>query len=116
MADECMQCGVCCFSTLDTYVRVTGEDWTRLGNDAELWAHFIGHRAYLRMKNGHCAALEKRLAAQGACEFFCTIYERRPAICRDLERGSPSCEAEQIRKSPRILGECPQIAQSSADF
>ena len=27
----CLHCGVCCFSRLETYVRVTGDDWTRLG-------------------------------------------------------------------------------------
>ena len=80
-APDCLHCGVCCFSDLDTYVRVTGDDWTRLGPDADRAAHFIGHRAYLKMVDGHCASLELRPATG---EFFCTIYERRPQTCRDL--------------------------------
>lgn len=99
----CLRCGVCCFSRLDTYVRVTGEDWSRLGESADALAHFIGHRAYLRMTDGHCAALAIKPAADGsgAREYFCTIYERRPQTCHDLARGSPECEAEIALKGGR---------------
>jgi Fe-S-cluster containining protein len=97
----CLRCGVCCFSHLETYVRVTGEDWTRLGPDAGRYAHFIGHRAYLRMTDGHCAALALRTAAGGAREYVCRIYERRPQTCRDLARGSPECEGERALKANR---------------
>lgn len=100
----CLRCGVCCFSRLETYVRVSGADWARLGADAERVAHFIGHRAYLRITDGHCAALEARVSTDGAREYFCTIYERRPQICRDLARGSPQCEAERALKFGRRGG------------
>lgn len=82
-------------------MRVSGEDWTRLGADAERLAQFVGHRAYLRMRDGHCAALEARVTADGVREFFCTVYERRPQVCRDLARGSPECEAERALKGGR---------------
>lgn len=100
---DCLRCGVCCFSRLDTYVRVTGDDWSRLGEDADRVAHFIGHRAYLRMIDGHCAALAIKTsdADHGAREYFCTVYERRPQACRDLARGSPECEAERTLKGER---------------
>lgn len=97
---DCLRCGICCHGKLDTYVRVSGADWERLGVDAERVAHFIGHRAYMRMsERGHCAALDVRLSPDGAREFFCTIYEKRPQVCRDLGRGTPECEAELLRKS-----------------
>jgi hypothetical protein len=84
---------------METYVRVTGADWARLGEGVEAVAHFVGHRAFMRMREGHCAALEVRVeAATGAREFFCVVYERRPQVCRDLERGSPECEGERARK------------------
>ena len=92
---ECLHCGACCFSRGEEYVRVAGEDWERLGGDAGRLAHFIGNRAFMRMRDGHCAALEVR-AATG--EYFCTIYERRPGICRELGRGSAACEAEREMK------------------
>ena len=83
-------------------MRVTGADWERLGADADRVAHFLGHRAYLRMREGRCAALETRVAADGTPEHFCTIYERRPQVCRDLARGSPQCEAERSLKADRV--------------
>ena len=101
---DCLRCGVCCHSKLDTYVRVTGDDWERLGVGAERVAHFIGHRAYMKMSGGHCAALDVRTAADGAREFFCTVYERRPQVCRDLARGSPECEGELLAKAERVAG------------
>lgn len=93
---------MCCHSNLDTYVRVTGDDWDRLGADADRVAHFVGNRAYMRMIDGHCAALVVRAGADGAREFFCTVYERRPQVCRDLERGSPECEGELLAKAGRV--------------
>jgi Fe-S-cluster containining protein len=76
---------------------VTGPDWTRLGDTAERLAHFIGHRAYMKMTDGHCAALSLRATPAGEPEYFCTVYENRPQICRDLARGSPECEGERSR-------------------
>lgn len=95
---SCLACGACCRSEGRAYVRVTGDDWTRLGAEAERWAHFLGHRAYLRMRGGACAALEIRRNEGGGAVHFCTIYDRRPEVCRALERGSPQCEAERMRK------------------
>ena len=81
-------------------MRVTGADWARLGESAEAVAHFVGHRAFMRMRGGHCAALEVRVdAATGARDFFCAVYERRPQVCRDLGRGSAECEGERARKA-----------------
>lgn len=97
-SDACRRCGVCCFSAAEQYVAVTGDDWSRLGPQAERLAHFIGHRAFMRMANGHCAALSLRRTPSGAPDFFCTIYEQRPRVCRDLARGSPQCEAERAVK------------------
>lgn len=99
---DCRNCGVCCFSALDAYVRVTGEDWDRLGQEAEWWAHFIGNRAYMKMHEGHCAALELRPSPKGSLDFFCSIYEQRPQVCRDLGRGSAQCAGEIAAKGERV--------------
>ena len=95
---DCRCCGACCFSQSERFVRVTGEDWTRLGNAAEGAAHFLGNQAFMRMRDGHCAALEVRRTSDGGPDYFCTLYERRPQICRDLARGSPECEGELSAK------------------
>lgn len=96
---DCLRCGVCCFSPSDRFVRVTGDDWARLGDAAERLAHFIGNHAYMKMAQGHCAALDVRPRSDGETEFFCTAYEIRPQVCRDLARGSPECEGERAKKS-----------------
>lgn len=100
-APACLGCGACCFSPSERYVRVFGRDWKRLGAEVERWAVFHDHRAYLRMVDGHCAALRIRPAVSDgsrAVQFECAIYEHRPQTCRDLGRGSPACEAEWLRK------------------
>lgn len=79
-------------------MRVTGADWRRLGVAAELVAHFVGHRAFMKMTAGHCAALQVQPSAAGPPRFFCTVYEERPQLCRDLARGSPQCDAECATK------------------
>jgi len=100
---SCLRCGVCCFSELEKFVRVTGDDWVRLGSEAERMAHFIGNRAYMKMQGGRCAALELRSDDDGVKEYFCTLYDRRPQICRDLDRGSPQCEGERALKGERVV-------------
>ena len=102
-SQDCLHCGVCCFSRLETYVRVTGEDWDRLGGAAERVAHFIGHRAYMRMTDEHCAALEVRPGSAGELEYFCSVYDRRPQTCRDLDRGSAQCAGERAVKGGRVV-------------
>jgi Fe-S-cluster containining protein len=97
---ECTKCGACCFSTLDRYVEVKGSDYAQLGDDAERLVHFIGNRAYMRMVDGHCAALAVDVENR---RFFCTVYDNRPATCRDLERGSPACMGERVTKGERPL-------------
>jgi hypothetical protein len=87
-------------------VRVTGDDWARLGAKVERVAHFIGNRAFMQMRDDHCAALELRVTAGGAREYFCTVYAERPETCRELARGSPQCEGEIALK-----GERPAVAE-----
>lgn len=99
-ASDCLSCGTCCFSDSETYVRVSGEDFARLGDRAGALVAWVGNRAYMQMRDGHCAAL--RVEAE-AGSFLCTAYEVRPQICRDLERGSPECEGEIAAKGTRPL-------------
>lgn len=96
---DCLRCGACCHSPSERFVRVTGADWTRLGELAERLAHFTGrgNEAFMKMTAGHCAALEIRFDANHQPEYFCTAYDRRPQICRDLARGSPECAGERAR-------------------
>jgi Fe-S-cluster containining protein len=81
-------------------VRVTGSDHARLAERAEELVWFDGNRAYLRMTQGHCAAL--RVEPESG-RFVCGVYETRPEVCRDLQRASPACLGERHAKSERPL-------------
>ena len=96
----CLACGTCCFSLLDTFVKVTGDDYARLAARAEELVRFDGTRAYMRMVEGHCIALDID-ARTGT--FICNAYELRPQVCRDLARESGNCLGERDAKSERPL-------------
>ncbi len=95
---ECVKCGCCCFSRTQDYLRVAGVDYERLGDDAAELTIFIENRAYMKMEEGHCAALvyDPKMEA-----YLCSVYERRPDVCRWLERGSGQCAAERHEKADR---------------
>jgi Fe-S-cluster containining protein len=97
---ECLACGACCFSWLETYVRVTGDDYSRLADRADELVRFEGNRAYMRMVDGHCGALRME---RETGQFVCSAYLERPLVCRDLARGSGACRAERETKGERPL-------------
>jgi uncharacterized protein len=95
---ECLDCGACCFSTLETYIRVSGDDHARMGELAERYTRFIENRCYMLIADGRCAALT---VERETSRFPCAIYEHRPSICRDLARCSPPCFFEHATKTAR---------------
>lgn len=97
---ECVRCGACCFSTDKTYLRVLEGDYERLGEDAERLTHTLDKRVYMRLADGHCAALtyDKKRG-----QFLCSVYEKRPDVCHWLERGSGQCQVERRDKSDRPI-------------
>ena len=99
-APRCLACGACCFSRLTEYVRVSGDDYARLGEEAEALTVFVGNRCYMRMFEGHCASLVVD-ALTG--ELACSTYATRPEICRALARGSAECAGEIHEKHERPL-------------
>ena len=81
-------------------MRVSGDDYERLGDRAAELVWFDGTRAHMRMHEGHCSALEIDSEPE---HYVCSVYEERPQVCRDLARGSSACLAERIAKSDRPL-------------
>jgi Fe-S-cluster containining protein len=79
---------------------VTGDDHRRLGERADELVRFDGHRAYMRMIEGHCAALR---IEKSSGRFVCSAYDTRPDTCRDLARASPACLGEIETKGDRPL-------------
>ena len=100
--EDCTRCAACCFSESVRHARVSGDDYERLGEDAEALVTWIGNEAFMRLGGSegaqHCGALSlDPLAAT----LSCSIYERRPQVCRDLERGEGACRAERAAKAER---------------
>ncbi len=97
---DCRRCGACCFSESPRHARVTGDDHARLGDDAERLVVFLGNQAFMRLAElggeRACAAL---VAGDG--RFACSVYEKRPTVCRELDRGSPACLGEIAGKAER---------------
>lgn len=82
---------------------MTGDDHERLGDDAERLVIWDGNKAFMRLEPvtaglHRCAALAIDPAAG---TFACSIYERRPAVCRELEQGSGACRGELAQKADR---------------
>jgi len=96
----CVDCGACCFSDLPEYVRVFGCDLDRMDERAQAFTHFLGNRCFMRLDEGHCAAL---VIDPDLRRFVCSIYEARPDCCRALERGSGACRADRHEKAARPL-------------
>ena len=84
------------------HARVTGADYTRLGDDAEGLVTWTRNNAFMRLDGPdglrRCAALTID-PARGT--FACSVYDRRPQVCRDLERGSGGCLGEFFAKADR---------------
>ena len=70
---ECLACGTCCSSTLRRYVPVTGDDHARLGDAGTPLVTWEENRAYMRLEDGHCAALR---LDEAAGKFACTAMSR----------------------------------------
>ena len=103
--ENCLHCGVCCFAKSGTYARVSEADWERLGADADRVARHVGRQAFMRMEDGHCAALQITTRRDAPPVFFCTLYDRRPQVCRQLARGSAACQTELRTKAARVAAE-----------
>jgi Fe-S-cluster containining protein len=55
-----------------------------------------GGRVMKRLEDGWCAALERETMR-------CSIYARRPVICRDYEMGGSDCIEERSKLIPIVL-------------
>ncbi|MDC3982614.1 YkgJ family cysteine cluster protein [Polyangium jinanense] len=95
---DCLLCGTCCFSDLPEYIRVFGVDHDRMDDDARALTEFIGNRCYMRIEDGHCAALVPDPETR---RFVCSIYPMRPDACRSLDRGTSACLGELTLKQDR---------------
>ncbi len=100
--ENCLNCGVCCFSKSGTYVRVSEDDLERLGEDADNWVRHVGGKVYMKMEDGHCAALQITTHRGRLPQLACAIYGKRPRVCRDLTQGRGHCKTELHSKAAMV--------------
>jgi Fe-S-cluster containining protein len=92
MTYDCQTCGACCFGLDVLLGDGEAEHFERTAHLAPLTVmHHCAPGLVLRFMKKHaeserCVALE---GGVGKCR--CTIYEERPALCRELAAGSPDC-------------------------
>ena len=86
LPDECQGCGGCC------YLVVELEEGEQVPDDRTT-IHEDGARVLQQRDDYACVYLdpESRL---------CTIYEQRPQVCRDFERGTGLCFTAIHRYGP----------------
>jgi hypothetical protein len=123
---DCQVCGACCFSTSsEEHVWVSGKDHAQLTPDEQRrLTVFDGTRCFMRMVPTNlaqampdassplqvlAAARKGPLASQPlwVCaalsvqngRYVCTVYERRPFLCREFERGGPCCDLDREQRA-----------------
>jgi hypothetical protein len=84
---ECQDCGACCVVPDPFFIELDNVDFAQLTEEEQLrLTTFEDDMCILGKKGGRCAALRIQ---EG--RFLCAIYERRPYVCREFERGSSPC-------------------------
>ena len=78
----CSNCQACCCRLEVMIISDTGVPDIHVSVDK--W----GAETMLRLDDGWCSALDRET-------FMCSIYEKRPLICREFEMGSYECSNER---------------------
>ncbi|MDF5775788.1 YkgJ family cysteine cluster protein [Pseudomonas syringae] len=81
-AVTCSTCAACCCQLEVMLITDTGVPERYI--DTDEW----GGEVMLRLDDGWCAALDRNT-------MMCTIYEKRPLICREFEAGAEDCLNER---------------------
>jgi uncharacterized protein len=83
-AISCATCKACCCRL---EVMLMGDDDIPVElTQQDRWGGWV----MLRLDDGWCAALDRST-------MLCTIYQRRPAICRDYQAGDSDCLEERLQ-------------------
>jgi Fe-S-cluster containining protein len=83
---DCQSCGACCAGG-PKWVEVTEADAERLLDHTLLDGGDIESFSMKTDEDRRCVALAGCIGHDVAC----TVYERRPEVCREVERGSETC-------------------------
>lgn len=99
---DCETCGECCRSDSATFVQLNPEDVQRLGRERTRLTQQLEGQTYMKMVAGACAALD---TSEGLSR--CSIYDKRPELCREFQQSSPECRGvllDAVRLKARVVG------------
>ena len=83
---SCLGCEACCCRLEVLLITDTGVPDRYI--EVDKW----GGRRMARLDDGWCSALDRNT-------MLCSIYEKRPGICRELETGEYECLTERAARS-----------------
>ena len=96
--NPCLRCGACCVGWRASFYWAEGDDAVEGGVPARLTVRVdIFRRAMRRRRNRRCVALQGTPGRRVAC----TIYDRRPSVCRNFQpawaEGSAGARCREAR-------------------
>lgn len=84
---DCINCGACCAKE-PCWVEVSKEDFEYLANpELTTVGDIFPWSMKTKGEQHQCIALHGNIGGY----VFCSIYEKRPTICRTVQRGSEIC-------------------------
>jgi len=89
----CAGCGSCCHLVVELA-------WDADHVPEEYVVEHDGVRCMDQRGDGACVALDP-------ISRLCTIYEIRPKVCRDFNRGGALCQKAVSKANATLLGGCP---------
>ena len=82
MSFDCQTCGLCCAYS-ESWPVFIGE-----GDGKGIPDEFVDFENRRMLSYGNrCTALEGKLG----CQVSCSVYEKRPLVCREFQAGSEDC-------------------------
>lgn len=87
---SCTSCEACC-CRLEVLL-MAGDDVPERLTTRDRWGGWVMRR----LADGWCAALDRNT-------LLCTIYARRPGICRDFAMGESECLEERLQGLPKTV-------------
>lgn len=87
----CSNCAACCCRLEVMLITDTGVP------DRFIQENEDGSQVMARLDDGWCAALDRNT-------LMCSIYEKRPWICREFAMGSYECREERAEYDGRVRG------------
>lgn len=91
---DCLKCGACCIEA--GRVTVSPQDPTPKYLTQK---HNLESRCMAKYMGGRCKALKGVIGESVSC----SIYDRRPAVCRQFKPGSEGCLDSRERAAAKML-------------